>query len=279
MDAKDNFKANLNRLLDLAELRESEFVRLYADKTATKLRPAAIREWLSGERIAYRNNLEQLTAFWRGWVPHLDGTHLFLPPDEFEAVIARGRPSEDKLKGVKLAVDPAEISEVELSRLCGSYRVFRYDFRETRIVSEALAISRRLVGNKSVLDARLWSPTTRSAPQEFEGTVIVLGGSVYMVLHDEDKVSPMMRFINLPMPAGRTDVPEYGVMAGTFDAGGSNAAMSIALERKSDNPGAALEAVRKPPAGDAAWVLGNATSAVDPAVLILLQRPIKAKAS
>lgn len=274
MDAKENFKSNLERLLAVSGLRDTEFVDQYVRTSGTKLRPRAVQEWLTGERVAYKTNLVQLTAFWRAWVPNLDSTHLFLPPDEFAKVVAPR--SKDLLGNVVLDLSPAQISEEQITSVCGSYRIFRYDYREARIVSEALAIRRRLEGNKAVLDASLWSPTTRT-PQEFQGAVIVLGNSVYMVLYDSDPASSMMRFLNLPMLQGKLDTTEFGMVSGTFDANGTNAAMGLAIEKKSIDPNAARDAVKKPAPGNDAWVLANATAAVNPAVLVALQRPIQPK--
>lgn len=277
METKDYFKANLHRLLALAGLGEEQFVDQFIKASDTKLRPRAIREWLDGTRVAYKANLDQLAAFWRTRVPQLDPPHLMLPPAEFEKVLARSSTSEPALGGVTLDIDPAQISEEQITGICGSYRIFRYDSLGTRIVSEALSINRRLEGNKSVLDAALWSPTTRM-PQEFSGKVIVLGNNVYMVLHDVDAASPMMRFLNLSMSFGKLDAIEFGMMSGTFDASGASNAMGVAVEKMSLDPSAARQAAKRLPGSEGSWVLPNATSAIDPTVLLALQRPVNPKA-
>lgn len=272
-DKKQEFSQNLHLLLRTFKVGEAEFVDQYAATPGNKLRRNEIRLWLTGERAAYRDNLQQLVAFWRAWIPSLEGAHLSLPPEEFEKVLAGAIGASDTLNAVELNLYPAQLPLDVITTICGSYRVFRYDVREARIVSEALSISRRMEGNRSVLDAKLWSPTTRT-PQEFEGTAIVLGDNVYIVLHDVNQSSAMMRFINMQMRPENARPVIFGTASGVFEMGGQSVAMVVALEKKSADPSVAASAAKRPVLDNDAWVLSNATGAVKADVVVMLQRPI-----
>ncbi len=271
-----DFSRNLRRLLETFGVSEAEFVEQYFGTEENSLRRNEIRQWLSGDRGAYRDNLRQLVKFWRAWIPSLEGGHLFLPPQEFDAILKAATAEADPSATVELRLSPAALPPDVITAVCGSYRIFRYDVREARIVSEALSIARR--SNRSVLEAKLWSPTTRM-PQEFEGTVIVLGGNVYIVLHDVDESSAMMRFINLSRTPDSATPLTFGMASGVFEKGGDSVAMVVALDKKSDDPSDAANAARRPGLGNDSWVLANATGAVRTDVLVLLQRPIHPSAS
>ncbi len=255
---------NLQLLLKTFKLKDVEFVDQFLRTTGTGLRADAVHGWLSGERSVYKGNLEHLAAYWRTYIPSFERSYLLLPPDDFAKIIAVEKDADPAIGGVVLDLNPALVSDDQINRLCGSYRVFRYYVNEARIVSEALSIARRTVGNKPVLDATLWSPTAKE-PQVLRGTVIVMGGNVYVALYDVDPASPVMRFLNLTDQIGSDRGITFGLASGVFDAQRAMSAMGIAVEKKSMDPAVAAKE---------GWVRQNATSDIPTTVLVALQRPL-----
>ena len=253
--------AKLKLLLKAAKLSEAEFVDLFVRQVGPPLRASAVEQWLADDRAPYKPTLEKLAAFWRSRLPAFSSSHFMLPLDQFEAALARVETDEE---GVVLPLSPRPLSQAQVSALAGSYRLYRYDAKDDRVLSEALSISTKPNTDEPSLIARLWSPTAR-APQVFQGAVIVMSDRVYLVLSDVDAASSAMRFITLTGDIDPRGKPKYGIASGVFDKDEAVAAMSVAVQRMSSDP----KLVHESPD----WI---AFSAADVAaeIVIPLRRPI-----
>ena len=256
--------AKLQLLIAATKLSKAEFVDQLVRQVGPPLRPATVEQWLADKRAPYKPTLEKLASFWRGRLPAFSSSHFLMPLDEFKAML-EARDVDTAEDGVVLPLTSAQLSHAQVSALAGAYRLFRYDAKDARIVSEALAISSKPQTDEPTLIAKLWSPTAKAA-QEFHGAVIVMGDCVYLVLSDVDPTSSAMRFITLTDTIEPEGKPVLAMASGVFDKDEAVAAMTVAIERMSSDPQLAQEETN--------WVSFNASDTIETDIVIALQRPI-----